>query len=199
MIKKIIAVIPTWRAYLLTGWGLKPISDERFVSSEYFKFYKELFSDERLREALAEHGYEMRMKPHYRMTPYMHLFKEYGIEVFDGTLGYSEILSESALLLTDYSSVAFDFAYLRKAMIYAQFDRDDFFSGSHSYVKGYFDYDANGFGEVTEDVGSTVSAIIGCIEQNCKPSKKYLSRIDGFFAFSDKSNTERVVERLLDL
>ena len=50
-------------------------------------------------------------------------------------------------MLTDYSSVAFDFAYLRKPIVYAHFDKEAFFSGEHSYTAGYFDYERDGFGE----------------------------------------------------
>ena len=50
-------------------------------------------------------------------------------------------------MITDYSSVAFEMAYLKKAVLYYQFDEEEFFSGKH-WQKGYFDYRKDGFGAV---------------------------------------------------
>lgn len=48
-------------------------------------------------------------------------------------------------MVTDYSSVAFDFAYMKKSLVYAQFDREAFFEGQ-TYDEGYFNYETDGFG-----------------------------------------------------
>ena len=53
------------------------------------------------------------------------------------------------------SSVAFDFAYLGKPVIYAQFDKEEFYE-KHDYKAGYFNYERDGFGEVVYDLESTV-------------------------------------------
>lgn len=46
-------------------------------------------------------------------------------------------------MITDYSSVAFDFAYMKKSLVYAQFDREAFFEGQ-TYDEGYFNYETDG-------------------------------------------------------
>ena len=45
----------------------------------------------------------------------------------DSSYSYKDIFAQTDLMITDYSSVAFDFAYLRKPIVYSQFDRDSFF------------------------------------------------------------------------
>ena len=100
-------------------------------------------------------------------------------------------------MLTDYSSVAFDFAYLRKPIVYAQFDKEAFFSGEHSYTAGYFDYERDGFGECEYDLDSTIDTIIGYMENGCSMKEKYLERINRTFAFSDKNCCERVYKKLI--
>ena len=198
--KKIIAVIPTWRAYLLTGGGYDTIASEKFKSSSYFKFYYSLFTDERLKAALKEYGYEMLLKPHPRMMPYIDLFREdEGFKMFDEEIDYKTIFATSALLLTDYSSNMFDFAYLKKPVAYAQFDSEEFFAGDHAYIKGYFDYEEMGFGEVIYDVDSTVDLLIEYIENDCKLKDKYRERIDNFFAYSDKNNCKRILEKIEEI
>ena len=71
------------------------------------------------------------------------------------------------MLITDYSSAACDFAYLRKPVIYANFDLDHIYK-IHYYNKGYFDYDINGFGPNCKSYDQTIDEMIKCIENNCK-------------------------------
>ena len=44
----------------------------------------------------------------------------------------------------DYSSIAFDFAYMKKPLIYYQFDQDKYYT--NHFAKGYFDCERDGFG-----------------------------------------------------
>ena len=44
---------------------------------------------------------------------------------------YSNVIAESSLLITDYSASAFDFAYLKKPVLYLQSDKEEFFGGKH--------------------------------------------------------------------
>ena len=79
---------------------------------------------------------------------------------------FTELFESTSLLVTDYSSVFFDFAYLRKPVIYTQFDKEEFFQ-SHSYEKGYFEYETDGFGPVCYSLDETVQEIINIMENQC--------------------------------
>ena len=46
------------------------------------------------------------------------------------------VLKESAYLITDYSSISFDFAYMKKPLCYFQFDYAEF--REKHYPEGYF-------------------------------------------------------------
>ena len=100
-------------------------------------------------------------------------------------------------MVTDYSSVAFDFAYLRKPIVYSQFDKAEFFGGGHSYTEGYFDYVRDGFGEVEETLENVVDRIIEYMENGCQIKPEYRERIDKTFAFDDKDCSRRVYETVL--
>ena len=71
---------------------------------------------------------------------------------------YQEFLLESSLLITDYSSIFFDFGYLRKPVIYSHFDYEKY-RKSH-YREGYFDYKYDGFGPVCFNINCTINEII---------------------------------------
>lgn len=94
-------------------------------------------------------------------------------------LDYPHTFAGSSILLTDYSSVAFDFGYLKRPVVYTQFDKERFYA-SHTYDEGYFDYERDGFGPVCTDLESTVDALITLIEQGCALAPCYLDRINRF-------------------
>ena len=196
--QRVIAVMPTWRAYLVDGYLKLP--DRRLLDSDFYRFYKALFSDVRLAEALKSRGYEMRLKLHPRMAEYRELFEREGVfDLYPEDKAYREIIAEGSLLVTDYSSVSFDFAYLEKPLIYCQFDRAAFYSGDHTVREGYFDERRDGFGEVTETVEDTVDRIISYLDTDCKPKEEYIRRKNSFFAFSDRENSKRIVGKILEI
>ena len=104
------------------------------------------------------------------------------------------LLKESKLLVTDFSSVYFDFAYMGKPCIYFQFDRKNFFK-SH-YAKGYFDYYTMGFGPVLEKSDEVIDEIIKSAENSYKIEETYKCRVDGFFPLRDKENCKRIFDEI---
>ncbi|EOI6809927.1 CDP-glycerol glycerophosphotransferase family protein, partial [Campylobacter jejuni] len=54
-------------------------------------------------------------------------------------MSMQKLFCESSLMITDYSSAAFEMAVLKKPVIYYQFDKDEFFA-KHTVQKKYFDY-----------------------------------------------------------
>jgi len=59
---------------------------------------------------------------------------------------YQELIKESSLLITDYSSIFFDFAYLKKPVIYTHFDYNEY--RENHVPEGYFNYKNDGFGPI---------------------------------------------------
>ena len=200
--RRFVTVMPTWRMYLSAWdnhhagvWRLAP----GFLESEYYKFYNSLINDNRLISACKSAGYTLCFMPHPNVIEHVDLFDKHADVVFFGIdKEYRDIYAESALVLTDYSSAALDFAYLKKPVIYAQFDREEFFSGAHVGTPGYFDFERDGLGEVTYDYDSTVDKLIEYIKSGCKMKEKYLDRRNRFFAFSDKNNSRRLLEKILE-
>jgi len=201
--KKYITIMPTWRRYLMQGmdsrtgiWSLKP----SFNESDFCCFYRNLLNHPKLISAAARLGYKLRFLPHPTLQPHLSVF-EIGndVEVLSFDMKYREMYAESDLVVTDYSSACYDFSYLRKPIIYCQFDKEGFFSGEHVCATGYFDYERDGFGEVERDLEGTVNRIIEYMENGCQLKQKYRERIDKFFAFNDQNNCQRVYEAIMGL
>jgi len=94
------------------------------------------------------------------------------------------------LLITDYSSTAFDFSYLKKPVIYYWFT-DYFLGGS------YFNYETMGFGNVVSNQDNLVKAAIAYMKNDCVMEDVYIRRVDSFFEFFDTDNTRRLYEEIL--
>ncbi|MBQ8689092.1 MAG: CDP-glycerol glycerophosphotransferase family protein [Clostridia bacterium] len=201
--KKCITLMPTWRKYLMNGsddrtgiWAL----GQGFESSNYYTFYNSLINDERLLAACRQYGYRLCFMPHPNIIPHIDVFdKNDEVTFFGIDTNYRDIYAMSDMVLTDYSSAAFDFAYLRKPLAYMHFDYDEFFGGSHVATPGYFNYREHGFGEVVTTVEETVDLIISYMQSNCELKDEYRRRIDEFFVYNDKNNCQRIADKIVEI
>ena len=204
--KKNILIMPTWRKWLMKNFNAAA-SDKDAVhvidnieQTDFFEFYSSLLNNERLLDACDKYGYKLCYMPHTNFRECMGKFcNDERIQQFDLDMPYRQAFAEADLLITDYSSTPMDFAYLRKPVIYAQFDKDKFFSGEHTYKKGYFDYEQDGFGEVVYELDDLIDLIISYMQNGCRMNKTYRKRVEKFFAYDDCNNCQRVYEKILEL
>ncbi len=187
--KNEIVIMPTWRRNLMgsyhkedSRWDLLP----GFEQSDYCQFYNDLMASEKLYQAMQKYGFRLNFMPHPVMFPYADCFEiPSHVKLLTYDASYREVFATNRLLLTDYSSVAFDFAYLRKPVIYTHFD-------NNHYEEGYFNYERDGFGEVEYTLDGTIDRMIEYMKNDCILKEIYRERIDDFFAFNDKNNCQRV-------
>ena len=62
--------------------------------------------------------------------------------------------------------------------------------------KAVFQKSRDGFGPVCKTYDETVQAIIDAVNDDCAVQPLYLERMDDFFAFSDQSNSERILKAI---
>lgn len=201
--KRKVIIMPTYRLPLVRTKvaldGTRPY-DPLFKTSEYYKFYQAVIDDKRLREALRRSGAEGELYIHpnfYAQSCDFRVNKEFTVARFP--YDYTKAFNDGSLLVSDYSSVVLDFAYLKKPVIYTHFDVDSFYA-NHSYEQGSFFSDAkDGFGPVTTTKEELVDAIIACIEQDFAMDQHYQERVDRFFAWHDRNNCCRVFDAVRGL
>lgn len=198
--KKII-LSPTYRkslARMKTDKNGSRNYDPLFKYSEYRDFYNRFINDDRLISAMKEYGVTGEFYLHPVFSSQRSDFDENDtFKLMHYPYNYKKAFEEGSLLISDHSSVVFDFAYLRKPVLYAYFDVDTFFMG-HTYSKSDFFSDRlDGFGEVCDDYSSLVDETIKSIRNNFKLSDKYRNRIDKYFAFSDQGSSKRLYERII--
>lgn len=190
-IKKQVLLMPTWRKWLSN------ITQEEFMSSDYFIKYSNLL--EKINNLLEKTEYTLIFYPHYEIQKYIQCFKGYNKVIIADFANYDvqTLLIESALLITDFSSVFFDFAYMKKPVIYYQFDKEKFFNGH--YNKGYFDYETMGFGECTDNEDYLIDLVKKYQDSDCKMPEKYLMRTKEFFPLYDTNNCERIFKEIMEV
>ena len=88
----------------------------------------------------------------------------------------NDLIRECSYLITDTSSVAFDFAYQNKRVLYYHFDYDEILK-SH-WSKGYFDYSNDGFGKVVKTECACINEILSAIKEKFRNPPKFTKRIN---------------------
>lgn len=199
--EKLLIIAPTWRKNISGTIGESSHREYRddFASSEYCRFFSRLINDERLLEAMQRNGYKGMFCVHPAFEAQAGDFTGNGtISVQYKGNDYADMISRGAALITDYSSLAFDFAFMNKPVIYAQFDSDVFYE-SQFYDPGYFSYEKNGLGPVCYDYASTVDQMIDLISKDCAQPEQYAERVRKTFAYTDSNNCERIFNELKKL
>ncbi|MDR0912229.1 MAG: CDP-glycerol glycerophosphotransferase family protein [Methanobrevibacter sp.] len=207
-IEKQIAIIPTWRGFLQTI--------DKFIESEYFERFKNLLSNEKLINHCIENEIDIIFGLHPSMKQYTYLLEEhidsvknkffenkkfnqnnkkFPISIFhQGEVVVQDLLKNSALLVTDYSSVANDFSFLEKPVLYYQFDQQRFLTrkGSHLDLERVLP------GEIIVNEDELVSKIIDISNNGFKMSQKYLDRLNHIITHRDLNNCKRVYDESIN-
>jgi len=208
--EQIVLVSPTWRpeyAAPSPGANHQRPENEKFLDSLYYHRFSSLLLSENLLNAAEAAGYRIRFMIHPTLAANLGLFRQ-GLataaaqrgltHALDNTVTvvaagidttYDEELKRARLLVTDYSGIQYDFAYMRKALIY--FHPTDM---PPQYGTGAMDYETMGFGPISEDVADLQDKLIKAIGNDCRVPEGYEPRYNSFFAFDDRGSCRRIYE-----
>ena len=193
-VERQILIMPTWRYFL------RKLSPEDFVKSEYYQQFSRLIHDEKLIDTLEKYDYQLVLYLHYELQPYSDLFKTSCPRVRilkRDEADVQELLMTSAMLITDYSSVFFDFAYMAKPLAYLWFDEEKFYSTQ--YGRGYFDCRTDGFGPVFGDAVQAAGYIRQLIENGMCADDEYARRTEDFFGGRTADHCEKTYIAIKEL
>lgn len=201
--KKRLLVMPTWRQYLM-GRQISGNHRERnagFMRSKYARAWRSFLHSPALQRLAKTYACEVLFFPHPNIQPYI---EDFAVPAYVRLKRYADVriqneLKAADLIISDFSSMPFDMAYMEKAVLYYQFDEDDYYSGRHTVQKGYFDYRRDGFGPVCTDEASLLGELEAMLARGCRPEAKYLQRMRAAFPVKDGKNCERVYNAICDL
>ncbi len=195
---KAILFMPTWRMDIVhrqAGNKPRPYND-RFKHSDFLRNWLAVLRSPRLRSLVAR-GCRALFFPHPCLRQQLPDFGGMHADIVPDVGGsIQDALAGAALLVTDYSSIAFDFALLRRPVLYFQFDSEHFYASHHG--RGYFDYATDGFGTVALNAEELLDNIEEAAAEGFAMPRVFRQRAESFFAHADGGNCRRVYEAVLE-
>lgn len=186
-----ILIMFTWREWLFD------ISEDDFLKSDYFKRTIEVLSDNHLQDLFNKQQIKVKVVLH----PFMKKFEQYFTEIQNKTaqisfysfdeISIGEEIGQTDMLLTDYSSIAWDFLYMNKPIIFFTFDQTEYLKMRGSYIdldKDIFGYKAN----TTEEVKKYMDLIL----LDGHTSNPFFKEASRYLDYFDKKNCERLATQL---
>ncbi|TGD34752.1 CDP-glycerol glycerophosphotransferase family protein [Leuconostoc mesenteroides] len=180
-----ILIMPTWRDQFVN------MSNNDFLQTDFVLSYQDMFSNSEFIDMLHKFKAEVIFVLHPKMKQFEQILEKlFSVQVRDIDQ-VNEFLSDSAILITDYSSIAWDMAYINKPVIYFQYDQENFKRKYGSYLTinelpGY----------VSTDIDDVVSLIYTVLSSNRRLESQDSEK---FFTWHDKNNTSRLITKLVTM
>lgn len=191
--ERMILLMPTWR-------GARYPKGEAFRQTAFYRHYQNLLQAPVLHRLLEQYDYQLIFYPHVELQAELGAFRSDcpRVHLADRTThDTQQLLQRCALLITDYSSVFFDMVYMKKPVIFFQFDEEIF--RKHQYGEGYFDYHNTPFGDFCATGEETIRSLANLVQNGLVPSEEYLAEHKKYFTLYDANNCERIYRCLEEL
>lgn len=178
--KKVILYAPTWR-------------DDEFHSAGNYKFKLQMDLNRMRKEFGQEYVIALRM--HYFISDNMDLtgFEDFAYD-FSKYNDINDLYISSDILITDYSSVFFDFANLRKPILFFTYDIEKY----QSMLRGFY-IDVNN--DLPGPLLRTNDELIEAIKQIDLTVEKYKEKYETFYQkycyLEDGNATKRIVDKVI--
>ncbi len=191
-----ILFAPSWRKYLIgqTGSGSWIPAENRFTDSDYFKATMKFLMSEELEELLSENDLYLDLKLHPVYSCYKDCF------VFSNSrinVVYDIDENRYSMVITDYSTIAFDFVYLGRPVMYFVPDYDKFKAGMHLFRELEMPLE-DGFGELTTTPEKAVEALGRIIENDGKILPPFAEKYSDFFFKNEKDCMDRIYNAVIN-
>lgn len=180
--KKVILYAPTWRDNQSQGVG-------------QYKFELPL----NLSELQEKYGsdYVVLLRMHYLVSENFDLSPYQGFAYdFSQKVDINELYLVSDLLITDYSSVFFDYANLRKPMIFYMYDMEEYRDTLRGF---YFDIEKEAPGPIVRTMTELNEALeeFGCMGKYVNSEENYQKFYDKYCYLENGMSTEKFVKNMI--
>ncbi|MBR3835909.1 MAG: glycosyltransferase [Clostridia bacterium] len=190
--KRKILFSPSWRKNLIGEYvdNTRMLYPEKFLASPFYTQVNAFLNSPELAELLEKYDLTLDFKNH----PIFSCYDEY-FEVSNPRINITQEninMQDYLAMITDYSSVVFDFVYLSRPIIYFVPDYDQFRAGlTHGYSKLDLPLE-EGFGDITQTGEELLKAVKTLAENDFRASEVYQKRMDDFFGARDTDHCERL-------
>lgn len=189
---KNILMMMTWREWLFD------LTKEEFIESPYFKNTTGLLKHQGIQQLLTDHNLHLNIALHPFMKKFESYFtgltdNEHGIKFLDfnqETIEYS--IDHNDMLLTDITSVSWDFLYLNKPIIFYMFDQQEYLEKRGTYLN----LDSDLYGYKADSIDHVYEYLKKIIEEKITYNEWYPKASD-YIDYFDQDNCKRLTERVM--
>lgn len=190
---KTIFYMPTWR-----NW-LEDVPNDMFVESDFFLQIYSLISSRELQKFLDKFNMYFVFYVHPKFHEYLSLFSfdTTRISILDPSkTTISEMISNSSLIITDYSSIYWEAIYQKKYTILYEFDLDEYLTRQGMYI------DNN---ELITWRAQTLEEFFNVLNKygDKKERLQEIERIDTmqsqYFQYIDQQNCRRIYDEVMKI
>lgn len=192
-IKKLL-IMPTWRDGIADSY-------HSFINSSFYKYYGGLLKNSRLHDLIRKQNLVIEFYPHIELQKNKQCLKLFenlheNIRVVTtSTKTVKSLLEESTLMITDYSSVAFDFAYMDKPVLFFQFDLIEYLLNRGAYI----DMEKDLIGPVYYTVENLINGIEEYILNDYEYDDSYREKLNKHILYKDELNSKRIYEEIINI
>ena len=189
--KNVITIFPTWRKEIFIS---KTISDneKEFIETEFYKNWYDFLNSNVLKD-LSKH-FTINLISHYGNMHVLKFFenkinKNINIISYNDVKNFYDIVNETKIFITDYSSFSFDYLYLNKPVIYFDFEEN-------ALKNNIKNMEYSNYGFYCTDVNEAEDALNYLKENNYKTKPEFSKNINKLFAYRDSNNCKRVIDAI---
>jgi len=183
--RDLVLVAPTWRRWLR----------QDALTSDFVRQWTDVLSSQALAEECRRQGLTIVFQPHPELAALAARMKlPDHVQVERGEVPSLDRTARARVVVTDYSSIAFDAAYASRPVVYFQFDREAALTGGHLGRAGWFDHRRDGFGPVATTSEEAVAAVLETLEHGPDPVSPYAERMAAAFPQRDGLCCRRVFD-----
>lgn len=177
---------PSWRRNLIGELveNRRQLNEKAFLNSDFYKQIDAFLNSPRLAKLLNEYDLSLDFKNHPVFEEYNRLFqpKSSRVNIISGSIE----MDKYNVMITDYSSIVFDFVYLKRPVIYFVPDYEMFRSGlTHTYRELDLPLE-EGFGAFTRNSDELLDELEKLVLNGFEPDEIYKKRMDSFFITKEK-------------
>lgn len=194
--KRKILFSPSWRKDLIGEYenNTRQLLEKKFLASDFYKEINAFLNSPELASLLEKYDYTLDFKNHPIFKDYDKYFKVNNPRI--SVTQKIDDMDKYALMITDYSSIVFDFVYLDRPILYFVPDYELFRAGiTHDYNELDLPLE-EAFGALSMNANELLANLEKLIVNDMKPDEVYAKRCKEFF-ITKSDHCQKLYEMLI--
>lgn len=186
---------PTLNILLFFTWrdGLQEQTESEVRSGAYFKKIEEVLFSPKVAQLLEDAGAYLYFRIHPMIIPFEIAVPSERIVSIGPNYDFSKLINDCQILITDYSSMAWDFMYNGRIVVFYPFDYEEYSQDPGLYLDMQNDLES----DVASDCRSLEESLRRAIlEITSRQTVKVVDKV--YFKFHDNNNCERIYSLILE-